>query len=900
MGIEEFVNKILCGDCREVLRVFPSESVDMIMFSPPYYGLRDYGECAEVVWDGGGDCDHEWVEYVKPKERGSYGKSGWRRPSRDHEAKWHERRSNFCIKCGAWKGELGLEPSWRMYVRHLVEICRELKRVLKRTGSMWIVLGDTYAGSHCGRGDKTLFQNFRRKYVAEVMYDKESPQSLKQDPYKPKCLMGIPWRVAFALIEDGWILRNAVIWYKPNHMPECLSPDTEIYIKQNGRIKIFSLGELYNEGIEGKEILTPFGWRKIKNIWKVTKDEYLTFKAGSCAYIMCSLDHRFPVSHDDRRRNYEIKEAKDLREYPKNFDELLFVPIGKFLDGKCNEILGEKLDYELGKFLGIIVAEGGFNAKRGNQGKITLGRGESELMQFFTNVLKRRFKQHYNLRLKDSYQYCQFSSLKIRRLYETFCKGKCTNKSLNMNLILNTPFEFRKGLFDGIIAGDGYIDKNGRIVFGTASKQLRDDLYLLASSVGLLASRHKVNMRYDKRTKKTYLSYFLSIPLSLQKEVLKGKMLKGGYYDRRTKRYVKPVYIDSFKAKTVKIRDKKVKKGKVELIDIEVEGGLFLINGGIVTHNSVKDRLTQTYEYVFHFVKQPKYYYDLDAIRIPAKTKNTSPNVGRLTKHDIAVGRVGNYNYTDPLHVKAYHPKGKNPGDVFRSKFLKSDVRTASPGARAIRTLIEGKLTTHVKRKIFEVGEYLKQKKRESGLTMRELSELTGIKKTTLEHYFRTDYSGQAIPSREVWERLKPILNLDEYDKFVSEEIKNALPSPHPLGKNPGDFWEITTKPFKGYHYAPYPVDLCILPIKATCPPLVCKKCGRPKEGKPRWMKSCTCKDPDYRPGIVLDPMCGSGSTLVAAKKLGRWYIGIDIVPEYCKMAEERVRKIPAPLDNWI
>ncbi|MEM3403751.1 MAG: site-specific DNA-methyltransferase [Nitrososphaeria archaeon] len=167
---EAYKNKIICGNSLEVLKNFPSESIDMCMFSPPYYGLRDYGRNAETVWSDG------------------------------------------------WLGQLGLEPNTKMYVQHMVEINHEIKRILKQTGSMYIVLGDTYAGSNCGRGDKTLFQNYRRMKVAENLYDKPSPQA-KTKEYKPKCLIGVPWRVAFALIDDGWILRNCLVWFKPNHMP---------------------------------------------------------------------------------------------------------------------------------------------------------------------------------------------------------------------------------------------------------------------------------------------------------------------------------------------------------------------------------------------------------------------------------------------------------------------------------------------------------------------------------------------------------------------------------------------------------------------------------------------------------------------------------------------------------
>jgi len=96
--IEEFLNQIICGNCLEVMKEMPSESIDLVMFSPPYWGLRDYGEESVVEWPDG------------------------------------------------WKGQLGLEPHPQMYIDHLVMICREIKRILKKSGSMYINLGDTYYG----------------------------------------------------------------------------------------------------------------------------------------------------------------------------------------------------------------------------------------------------------------------------------------------------------------------------------------------------------------------------------------------------------------------------------------------------------------------------------------------------------------------------------------------------------------------------------------------------------------------------------------------------------------------------------------------------------------------------------------------------------------------------------
>lgn len=159
-----FLDKVICGDAVSTMQQLPAESIDMTMFSPPYYGLRNYGGTTEKTWSDG------------------------------------------------WKGQLGLEPTWAMYVDHINMICEATKRTLKPTGSMYLVLGDTYSSMLDNHGNRTA--GFSEK--AMVRDDAKPP---KPKDYKPKCLMGIPWRIAFKLIEEGWILRNDIIWHKPNSMP---------------------------------------------------------------------------------------------------------------------------------------------------------------------------------------------------------------------------------------------------------------------------------------------------------------------------------------------------------------------------------------------------------------------------------------------------------------------------------------------------------------------------------------------------------------------------------------------------------------------------------------------------------------------------------------------------------
>lgn len=153
------MSKILCGDAAEQLKALPQESVNMCVTSPPYYGLRDYGE----------------------------------------------------------QGQIGIEQSPDEYIARLVKVFDEVYRVLAKDGTLWLNIGDSYAGS--GKGPMTLQKNTKNQCVFDMqsrIY--EVPKSWSG--IKPKDLIGIPWMLAFALRNRGWYLRSDIIWYKKNCLPE--------------------------------------------------------------------------------------------------------------------------------------------------------------------------------------------------------------------------------------------------------------------------------------------------------------------------------------------------------------------------------------------------------------------------------------------------------------------------------------------------------------------------------------------------------------------------------------------------------------------------------------------------------------------------------------------------------
>jgi len=216
----DFVNKVICGDALSVLKTFPSESVDMAITSPPYWGLRDYG--IEQIFGGDKDCEHEWMNITRKAKQTNWNEGFNQRwensptfsQKQDKAIKIPEMKQGYCKKCGAWKGQLGLEPTPEMYIEHMTIVFHELKRVLKKEGTFWLNIGDTYSGSNCGSNDyrKTKGLGARPK-------ERYKGQKAGQTNLPSKCLCMIPERLAWSLIQDGWILRNKGVWYKPNGIP---------------------------------------------------------------------------------------------------------------------------------------------------------------------------------------------------------------------------------------------------------------------------------------------------------------------------------------------------------------------------------------------------------------------------------------------------------------------------------------------------------------------------------------------------------------------------------------------------------------------------------------------------------------------------------------------------------
>jgi len=206
--------QILEGDVRDVLRTLPEKHFHCCVTSPPYWGLRDYG-LPPSVWGGNSACAHEWGSLVVIDRRGlQTTPSGSLAGAQIADAR-KSTRGSFC-KCGAWFGCLGLEPTPEQFVANMVEVFREVWRVLRDDATLWLNIGDSYNAYNGGAGPGSKLS----KVQSENRPAFESGYGLRCKSLKPKDLVGIPWMLAFALRADGWYLRSEVIWHKRAPMPE--------------------------------------------------------------------------------------------------------------------------------------------------------------------------------------------------------------------------------------------------------------------------------------------------------------------------------------------------------------------------------------------------------------------------------------------------------------------------------------------------------------------------------------------------------------------------------------------------------------------------------------------------------------------------------------------------------
>jgi len=238
--------RIFHGDALETLRTLPDASVNCCVTSPPYWGLRNYGT---AEWEGGDEeCDH-----LAPKAGGTGPASRLQVEVKRKDFESGGQYRNTCKKCGATRidRQLGLERTPDEYVAKMVEVFREVRRVLRDDGTLWLNMGDSYASDSKGTGGPSEKQlsNHGSRYEARRL----------DHGLKVKDLVGIPWMLAFALRSDGWYLRQDIIWSKPNPMPEsvqdrCTKAHEYIFLLSKSERYYYDADAIAEDAVEGCDL----------------------------------------------------------------------------------------------------------------------------------------------------------------------------------------------------------------------------------------------------------------------------------------------------------------------------------------------------------------------------------------------------------------------------------------------------------------------------------------------------------------------------------------------------------------------------------------------------------------------------------------------------------------------
>jgi len=532
------------GDCLEVLRTLPDESIHCCVTSPPYWGLRDYGV----------------------------------------------------------DGQLGLESTPEEYVAKMVEVFREVKRVLRKDGTLWLNLGDSYTS----RGRKTCDPGQSKTHPALEKRDKGRPGT--PEGLKPKDLVGIPWRVAFALQADGWWLRSDIIW--------CLSGGTWVYAKtQKGEMPMM-IKDVARLDPKTVKLWNGEKWTQVLGMSRSErKGDEIELVLRSGERISCTPTHKFPTDKG-------LKEAKDIT-------------IGDVLQF-CRLPEPEQprdcvIDEDAAWLAGLYIAEGSMAGDTIQIAGHTKEVERWERLQKIANKYGGSITRTIDGNKMDIRMYGKV----LVAILSELVSGKTAKNKCFAPVVWRYSNKFIESILDGYLSGDGHYEKqNDRWRLGfTRNYNLERDLRTACSRLGYRLTLNLSTVLYNGRQLPTFRG-----------EIRKTR---SGHFNEKNMGEV----LGISKARCRYVWD----------IGVEDEPHLFALASGILTHNSkpnpmpesVQDRPTKAHEYIFLLSKSPKYYYDYEAIKEPAVYEghrvscdpnshaNTS-HLGTARKQDL----VGNRRYT--------------------------------------------------------------------------------------------------------------------------------------------------------------------------------------------------------------------------------------------------------------
>ena len=515
--------RILVGDVREQLRTLPDESVKCVVTSPPYWGLRDYGV----------------------------------------------------------DGQIGLEPTPQKFVAVMVDVFREVRRVLCDDGTCWVNMGDSYAanrGYQVPDNKAGDVGNAKGMTVSRRRDNALIPRSdLRVEGLKPKDLVGMPWRLAFALQADGWWLRQDIIW--------CLSGGAWVYARtQKGDMPIM-VKDLVRLKPSTVKLWNGAKWTQVLG-WGASNDtsQRLELVLRSGERIGCTGGHLWPT----QRGNVA---ARDLR--PGDVIQTCRLP------EPAEPGVPMYLTRDLLWLLGLYLAEG---SRSGDTIQLALNADEAPWMERIQAAAE-GVGATMTHTLRGSNLSVRLYGRVLAAAIEEFIGGRTAHDKHLRAPAWNLQGWALRCIADGYLDGDGHWDQKARRWrLGFARNYaLERDLRTLAARLGATLTLHPGEATYQGGKKP-----------SLRGE---WRWTRGGHHNEKDR------------GEVIEIRASRARR--FWDIAVEDEPHLFALASGVLTHNckpnpmpeSVRDRCTKAHEYVFLLTKSERYWYDAEAI-----SEDASPN----------------------------------------------------------------------------------------------------------------------------------------------------------------------------------------------------------------------------------------------------------------------------------
>ena len=529
-------------------------------------GLRDYGTAS---WDGGDpECEHKVRQDPKTYQSTLSGGKG----TTGHQ---QEGFRAVCPRCGARRvdRQIGLEESPDAWCARLVEVFREVRRVLKDSGTLWLNVGDSWASGkgtcyNPGGGARSLGQE--RKAAGVHPLDRGNKSTLAASGLKPKDLIGLPWLLAFALRADGWWLRSDIIWHK------CLSGGTLVYAKtQKGEMPM-TVKDMARLDPATVQLWNGERWTQLVSMDSHARNgEELEIVLRSGERISCTPEHRFPTERG-------LLEAREL-------------VAGDVLQ-TC--VLPEPakpktcvLDEDAAWFAGLYIAEG---CRSGDTIQIAGHVKESARWERLQRVAA-KYGGHITKTENGNTQNVRLYGKILNAVIDELVTGRVAINKAFAPVVWRYSNSFLDALLQGYLDGDGHYDaKNNRWRLGFCRNyNLERDLRTVCARLGYDLNLRMSSVPYDGRLVPTFRG-----------EIRKTR---NGHWNECSRSQV----MDVRKARMRRVWD----------IAVADEPHLFALASGVLTHNSnpmpesVTDRPTSAHEHVFLLTKAARYYYDAEAVK---------------------------------------------------------------------------------------------------------------------------------------------------------------------------------------------------------------------------------------------------------------------------------------------